>query len=215
MKQNIAAPGSPLPEQDKIELVVIGASAGGVEALGFLLQALPAHFYPPVVVVIHLPPDRTTSLPQLFDKRCARPVKEADDKEPLVNGTVYFAPPDYHLLVEPDRSLSLSRDEPLHFSRPSIDLLFESAALSCRGKLLGIILTGASKDGAEGLKQIRECGGLAWIQQPDEAVARVMPEAALSIAGSDRLATLQEISEGLSHLVCSTPSNPTEAERYE
>ncbi|MGV3741440.1 MAG: chemotaxis protein CheB [Burkholderiaceae bacterium] len=208
MKQDIVQPNSGLPENDKkIDLVVIGASAGGVEALGFLLQALPEDFHLPIAVVIHLPPDRSTSLPQLFDKKCARPVKEADDKEALVNGTVYFAPADYHLLVEPDRSLSLSREEPLHFSRPSIDVLFESAALSCRDRLLGIILTGASKDGAEGLKQIRECGGLAWIQQPDEAVARVMPEAAISIAGSDRVLTLQEIAEGLSHLVCSTPPN--------
>ena len=196
----------------KIELVVIGASAGGVEALGFLLQALPAQFDLPMVIVIHLPPDRSTSLPQLFDKKCARPVKEADDKETLINGTVYFAPADYHLLVEPDRSLSLSRDEPLHFSRPSIDLLFESAALSYRGNLLGIILTGASKDGAQGLKQIRECGGAAWIQEPDEATSRIMPEAAISIAGFDRISTLKEISKGLSHLVCSTQQNDAKNE---
>jgi two-component system, chemotaxis family, protein-glutamate methylesterase/glutaminase len=187
-----------------IELVVVGASAGGVEALGFLLQALPEQFYPPVAIVLHLPPDRSTFLPQLFARKCARPVKEAEDKEPLVNGTVYFAPPDYHLLVEPDRSISLSRDEPLHYSRPSIDLLFESAALAYREKLLGIILTGASKDGAEGLKQIRECGGQAWIQQPDEAAARIMPESAISIAGFNRLATLKEISEGLSQLARSS-----------
>lgn len=194
-----------MSEREKnIELVVVGTSAGGVEALGLLLRALPPHFALPVVIVIHLPPDRSTTLPPLFDKKCARPVKEAEDKEPLVGGTVYFAPSDYHLLVEPDRSLSLSRDEPLHFSRPSIDLLFESAALAYRAKLLGIILTGASKDGAEGLKQIRECGGLAWIQQPDEAVANAMPQAAISIAGFDQLLTTQEISEKLARLTCST-----------
>ncbi|MDQ9169643.1 chemotaxis protein CheB [Oxalobacteraceae bacterium R-40] len=187
--------------QDKhIELVVIGASAGGVEALSVLLQALPEDFYPPVAIVLHLPPDRSTALPQLLARKCARPVKEAEDKEPLVNGTVYFAPPDYHLLVEPDRSLSLSRDEPLHYSRPSIDMLFESAAMACRETVLGIILTGASKDGAEGLKQIRTCGGLAWIQQPDEALSRIMPEAAISTAGADQVLTLKQLSENLSRL---------------
>jgi two-component system, chemotaxis family, protein-glutamate methylesterase/glutaminase len=190
-----------MAQQDKrIELVVIGASAGGVEALGVLLQALPEQFYPSIAIVIHLPPDRSTSLPQLFAKKCRRPVKEAEDKEVLVNGTVYLAPPDYHLMVEPDRSLSLSRDEPLHYSRPSIDMLFESAALAYRDRLLGIILTGASKDGAEGLKQVRECGGQAWIQQPEEAIARIMPDAAVSIAGYDQLLTLEKISKNLSCL---------------
>lgn len=183
-----------------IELVVIGASAGGVEALSTLLEALPGDFSPPVAIVIHLPPDRSSSLPRLFDRKCARPVKEAEDKEMIESGTVYIAPPDYHLLVEPDRSLSLSRDEPLHYSRPSIDLLFESAALAYRQNVLGIILTGASKDGAAGLKQIRECGGLAWIQQPDEALARTMPEAAIRIAGFNHLLTIKEISEKLSRL---------------
>lgn len=183
-----------------IELVVIGASAGGVEALSTLLEALPEDFSPPVAIVIHLPPDRSSSLPELFDRKCARPVKEAEDKEMIESGTVYIAPPDYHLLVEPDRSLSLSRDEPLHYSRPSIDLLFESAALAYRQNVLGIILTGASKDGAAGLKQIRECGGLAWIQRPDEALARTMPEAAIRIAGFNHLLTIKEISEKLSRL---------------
>jgi two-component system chemotaxis response regulator CheB len=190
-----------MAQHDKtIELVVIGASAGGVEALGVLLQALPEQFYPPIAIVIHLPPDRSTSLPQLFAKKCRRPVKEAEDKESLVNGTVYFAPPDYHLLVEPDRSLALSRDEPLHYSRPAIDMLFESAALAYRDSLLGIILTGASKDGADGLKQVRACGGQAWIQQPEEAISRIMPDAAVRIAGFDQLLTLEKISKNLSCL---------------
>lgn len=183
-----------------VELVVIGASAGGVEALGTVLEALPNDFFPPIAIVIHLPPDRSTSLPQLFDRKCARPVKEAEDKEMIVDGTIYVAPPDYHLLVEPDRSFSLSRDEPLHYSRPSIDLLFESAALAYRQKVLGIILTGASKDGAQGLRQIRECGGTAWIQQPDDAIARIMPEAAIRLAGFNQLLTIKEISEKLSRL---------------
>jgi two-component system chemotaxis response regulator CheB len=170
-----------------------------------VLESLSDDFFPPIAIVIHLPPDRSTSLPTLFDRKCACPVKEAEDKEALVGGTIYVAPPDYHLLVEPDRSLSLSRDEPLHYSRPSIDLLFESAALAYRQNVLGIILTGASKDGAEGLKQVRECGGLAWIQQPDEAVARVMPEAAIQLAGFNQLLTIKEISEKLSRLTKAVP----------
>lgn len=183
--------------EGRIDAIAIGASAGGVEALGILLGALPSRFVPAVFVVLHLPADRGTVLPQLFGRRSARRVKEAEDKEPVMPGTVYLAPPDYHLLVESDRTLALSRDEPVHYSRPSIDLLFESAALAYRERLLAIVLTGASHDGAEGLKQVRECGGMAWVQDPGEATASVMPAAALAHAGADAVLALDKIAARL------------------
>src|ERR1700742_400929 len=125
--------------RDRIEGVVIGASAGGVEALDVLLPALPPSFRPAVFIVLHLPRERPSLLPEIFRRRCARPVREAEDKEPVEAGTVYFAPPDYHLLVEKDRQLALSADEPIHYSRPSIDALFETAAEAYGESLLGII----------------------------------------------------------------------------
>lgn len=187
-----------------IEAIAIGASAGGVEALGQLLQALPHDFHPAIFVVLHLPPDRSTVLPQLFARRCARPVKEAEDKEPIMQGTVYLAAPDYHLLVEPGKCLALSRDEPVHFSRPSIDLMFESAALVYKERLLGIILTGANADGAQGLKQIRDCGGAAWVQDPDEAMSSMMPASAITRAGADSVLPLKLMADRLSQLTAVT-----------
>lgn len=182
----------------KINMVVIGASAGGVEALGVVLSALPADFAAAVVVVLHIPPNRPSRLPDLFSWRCAVPVKEVVDKEPLVPGTVYFAAPDYHVLIEPGLTLALSQDEPLNFSRPSIDVLFESAALACGESLLGIILTGASKDGANGLKVIREHGGTAWVQDPRQAQSAIMPDSALPYANC--VFTLEDMARELTRM---------------
>lgn len=178
---------------DGIGMVVIGASAGGVEALCALLAGLPEDFRPAVAIVLHIPPDRDSLLPALFGQRCALPVKEVEDKEPVRPGMVYLAPPDYHMLVEPDRTFSLSRDEAVHFSRPSIDVLFESAALACRETLLGIVLTGASADGAAGLKAVRENGGRAWVHHPAEASSSLMPAAAIDHAGADRIIGLDDM----------------------
>ena len=132
------------------EAVVIGASAGALEALSSLLPALPSDYRLPILIVVHLPPDKTSLLAELLRARCAIRVREAEDKEPIEPGVVYFAPPDYHLLVEQDRRLSLSDDEPVLFSRPSIDVLFESAADAYGGGLIGVVLTGANSDGANG-----------------------------------------------------------------
>jgi two-component system chemotaxis response regulator CheB len=176
-----------------IELVVVGASAGGVEALGTLLDGLPRDFRPAVAIVLHIPPDRNSLLPALFAQRCALPVKEAEDKEPVRQGMVYIAPPDYHLLIEPDRTFALSRDDAVNFSRPSIDVLFESAALAYRDTLLGIVLTGASADGAAGLRTVRHAGGQAWVQHPDEASSSLMPASAIALAGADRIIGLEDM----------------------
>ena len=183
---------------DRIEAVVIGASAGGVEALIDILEGLPNDFGAAVIVVLHLPRQRTTTLPHLFARRCALPVQEAADKETIRTGVVYLAPPDYHLLVEPDKQMALSVDEPQHFSRPAIDLLFESAAYAYRDKLLGIVLTGASIDGAAGLRIIQAFGGVTWVQNPHEASMSVMPAAAIAAGGADAVLSLREIAARLS-----------------
>lgn len=159
--------------------VVIGASAGAVEALTALLPGLPADYPLPLAVVVHLPPDRESVLAELFASRCALKVKEAEDKELLNPGTVYFAPPNYHLQVEPDARLSLSSDEAVLYSRPSIDVLFETAADACGRSLAGVILTGANSDGANGLARIGAAGGIALVQDPATAVSGTMPQAAL------------------------------------
>lgn len=159
--------------------IVIGASAGAVEALLQILPALPARC-PPVLVAVHVPADRDNMLVPLLQPRCAVIVKEAEDKEPVAPGTVYFAPPDYHLLVETIGTLALSSDDLVHYSRPSIDILFESAADAWGPALTGIVLTGANADGASGLRRISQSGGRTWVQSPNEAVADAMPRAALA-----------------------------------
>lgn len=159
--------------------IVIGASAGAVDALGRILPGLPADLADPVVVVVHVPADKPNLLPELFAGRCQVPVKEAEDKEPVLGGTIYFAPSDYHLLVGPDLHFELSSDEPIHYSRPAIDALFESAADAWGGSLTGIVLTGASCDGAAGASAVARAGGRVLVQEPAEAESSVMPQAAL------------------------------------
>jgi len=180
-------------EQRDIRLVVIGASAGGVEAVCTLLRALPGQCRVPLVVVLHLPPGRPSLLAEVFGRYTDGPVEEVADKEPLQNGTVYVGVPDYHLLVEPNGMLSLSCDPPVNYSRPSLDLLFESAALAFRERLLAILLTGASADGAAGLQTVRQHGGEVWIQDPDEAQSSTMPLAAINQAGADKVLRLADM----------------------
>ena len=184
----------------EIEAIVIGGSAGGVEALGVLFEALPARFKPAILVVVHIPGDRPSLLAELYGPRCRLPVREALDKEPIEPGTVYFAPPDYHLLAEKDKSLSLSHDAPVAFSRPSIDVLFESAALAYGPALLGIVLSGANDDGTQGLLAVRRCGGHAWVQEPADALAGAMPSAAIAGAGADLVVPVRDMAERLAQL---------------
>lgn len=165
-----------------IELVVIGGSAGALDALARILPALPSGFPLPIALVLHVSPGRPSLLPEVLGAKCELVVKEAEDKEPLVAGTLYVAPPNYHLLVEPRRCVSLSVDAPVHFSRPSIDVLFESAADACGPAVLGVLLSGASEDGARGLARIEQAGGITLVQAPQTASARLMPEAALRLA---------------------------------
>jgi two-component system chemotaxis response regulator CheB len=172
-----------------IDAVVIGGSAGSVGALGELLPGLPASF-PPVLVVVHVLPTSTTSLASVFTHRCTVSVVEAEPGTPIERGHVYFAPADYHLLVEPSRRCSLSIEPPVHFSRPSIDVLFESAADVYGARLLGVVLTGASSDGALGLRAIAERGGRAMVQEPATAECSVMPASALAVVPGARVVAL-------------------------
>jgi two-component system chemotaxis response regulator CheB len=174
------------------EAVVIGASAGAVEALSILLPALPEHFPLPLMIVVHLPPQKSM-LVELLRAKCRMGVQEAEDKEPIQPGQIYFAPPDYHLLVENDRRLSLSSEEPVLYSRPSIDVLFESAADAYGPRLVGIVLTGASSDGARGLRAVAEAGGILVVQRPDHASEPTMPQAALDSCPQAMCLDLEEI----------------------
>jgi two-component system chemotaxis response regulator CheB len=196
---------------DRIDAVVIGASAGGVEALAVLLPALPATLRPAVLIVMHLPRERSSLLAEIFAAKCARPVREAQDKEPVEPGAVYFAPPDYHLLVDRMASsgthrqarkgepigaqIALSADEPVNFSRPSIDVLFESAADVYGERLLGIILTGANHDGAAGLAAVGQAAGVTVVQHPDTAQSSLMPMAAIKGSPVDYVLTLDQIAD--------------------
>jgi two-component system, chemotaxis family, protein-glutamate methylesterase/glutaminase len=186
----------------KIELIVIGGSAGGIQAVSTLLAGLPADLAAAVTVVLHMPPNRPSLLPELFGRHCTLPVKEAEDKEPITPGTVYLAAPDYHLLIEPDRRFALSYDDPVNYSRPSIDMLLESAAMAYRSTVLGIVLSGANSDGADGLAAIRNGGGLGWVQEPTEAQTAVMPLAAIERAGADAVLTLGKMAD----LLASAPT---------
>jgi two-component system chemotaxis response regulator CheB len=191
---------APASLSGRVDGIVIGTSAGGVEALSILLPALPAGLRAAVFIVLHLPRERPSRLADVFGPKCALPVREAQDKEPIEPGTVYFAPPDYHLLI--DRllvdgrpQLALSADEPVHFSRPSIDVLFESAADVYGARLLGVILTGANEDGAAGLAAVHEAGGLTIVQEPESAQVAVMVESALRRSRADFVLPLAGIAD--------------------
>jgi two-component system, chemotaxis family, protein-glutamate methylesterase/glutaminase len=175
------------------EAVVIGASAGALEALSIILPALPADFPLPIFIVVHVPPDKKSVLAELFQAKCSIQVSEPEDKEPVNGGTAYFAPPDYHLLIAPDKSVSLSDDEPVLYSRPSLDVLFESAADAYGPDLIAIVLTGANEDGAKGLRAVAEAGGTAIVQSPQGAYAAAMPEAAIAACPSAQVMSLKEI----------------------
>jgi two-component system chemotaxis response regulator CheB len=177
----------------RVDAVVIGASAGGIEALGVLLPALSSELHPPIFIVLHLPREKSSVLAGIFARKCAVPVREAEDKEVVAPGTVYFAPNDYHLLLDQGPQLALSADDPVHHSRPSIDVLFESATDVYQDRLLGIILTGANEDGASGLAAIHDAGGVTVVQRPDTARAPQMALSALKLRPADCVLTLGEI----------------------
>lgn len=171
----------------------MGVSAGGTAALKELLPCFPASYPLPIAIVQHLHPTQTNFLVMHFNQYCHLPVTEAEEKEPLRPGVIYFAPPNYHLLIESDRTLALSVDEKVNYSRPSIDVLFESAADVYQAGVIGVVLTGANNDGAAGLRAIKAAGGLAVVQDPATAEVPYMPQAALAATSVDYVLPLADI----------------------
>jgi two-component system chemotaxis response regulator CheB len=176
-------------------VVVVGTSAGGLRALEKIFGNLPAEFTVPIVAVQHRARE-SDAFASIMQSLCALPVHEAEDKEPLVAPGIYLAPPDYHLMLEPGH-LALSTDEPVSYSRPSIDVLFESAADAYGAGVLGLLLTGANQDGARGLARIRAAGGVALVQDPATAESPEMPTAAITAGAVDRVLPLLAIADEL------------------
>ena len=175
------------------ELIVVGTSWGGLDALSRLLSGMPADVHQPIVIAQHRAADTDDGvLAQLLQDHTRRVVGDPDDKTPLRRDHVYIGPPDYHVLVEGDH-LALTTDAPVQFARPSIDVLFESAADSYRERAVGIVLTGANDDGAAGLARIKARGGVAIVQDPATSKRRTMPDAAIAATVADAVLDLEEI----------------------
>jgi two-component system chemotaxis response regulator CheB len=183
-----------------IQAIVIGGSAGAIDALSAILPRLPADFPIPVVVVVHVSGHRPSLLAQVIGQQCRVTVCDAEDKAPLEPATVYMAPAGYHLLIERRHTLALSVDEPVNFSRPAIDVLFESAADAFGPRLAAVLLTGASEDGARGLARVGAAGGLTIVQSPATASSPTMPEAGVRLARPDHVLPLDQLGSFLARL---------------
>jgi two-component system chemotaxis response regulator CheB len=180
-------------QRQGLSAIVIGTSAGGVEALTRILPVLPATMPVAIMIVVHIPRERPSLLTDIFRQKCAMRVEEGVDKADIKPGHIYFAPSDYHMLVDAGPQIALSVDDVIQFSRPSIDVLFESAADVYGKKLLGILLTGGNEDGASGLAYIARCGGMTVLQDPAEAAASAMPEGALKVMTPTHVLRLDDI----------------------
>jgi two-component system chemotaxis response regulator CheB len=180
---------------NRYQIIVMGGSAGSTAALIELLPVFPVNYPWPIVVVQHLHPLQEGHFAERFTNQCALTVKEAEDKEPIKAGHIYFAPSNYHLLIEEDKSFSLSVDERVNYARPSIDVLFESAVDVYAPRLIGVILTGANNDGALGLRLIKERGGLTIVQDPGTAESSYMPKAALEATPVDCILSLRDMGQ--------------------
>lgn len=188
-------------QHQRFAAVVVGSSAGGIKALNTILEPLSSNFPLPIIVVQHLHPNSNGYLVQILGTHCALLVKQAEEKESIKAGVVYLAPPNYHLLIEEDRTFSLSLEERVNFSRPSVDVLFESAVYAYRHQLIGVVLTGANNDGSKGLKKIKQVGGYAIVQDPNTAEAEAMPRSALAATAVDKVLPLEKIGPHLMYLV--------------
>ena len=173
--------------------VVIGASAGGLNAVSTLLSKIPENYALPIIIVQHRAKEEKELLEEILSQKCKIKVKQADEKEKIIGGIVYVAPPDYHLMVEHDRTFSLSKDPAVKHSRPSIDVLFETASNVYKDELVAVILTGASDDGADGIKLVHHHHGLTIAQNPGEAVHPAMPVSSIRTGSIKRILSLNEI----------------------
>jgi len=186
--------------KSEFEIVVVGTSIGGLKALQTLLSGLPEGFPLPVVIVQHRGKDFEIGLCDFLGRSSRLPISEPEDKETISPGRAYLAPRDYHLLVL-NGSFALSTDPPVGFARPSIDVLFESAADEYQERTIGVVLTGANQDGARGLAAIKMRNGLTMVEDPGSAACREMPDAAIAATQVDRILPLQEIASYLGHLI--------------
>lgn len=186
--------------KNKYQAIVIGSSAGGLNALKSLFNEIRRDFNIPVIIVQHISSDAENYLINILNDQKKLRVKEADEKEKPEKGYAYIAPPNYHLLLESDQTFSLTIDKRVNYARPSIDVLFETAAEAYRDKLIGIILTGANNDGSKGLKRIKELGGLTIVQDPLTAEADSMPKAAILLHKVDKILSVKEIAAFLNAL---------------
>ncbi|KIL96832.1 Chemotaxis response regulator protein-glutamate methylesterase CheB [Paramagnetospirillum magnetotacticum MS-1] len=177
----------------RIRAVAMGCSAGGIAALHDILPALPANLPVPVIIVCHSGPAATDLLSAAIRRDCRLPVAEAQERSPALPGHIHVAPPDYHLLIEPDGTFALSAEERIHNVRPAIDALLETAAEAWGEELLAVLLTGANEDGAQGMAAVKAAGGHCIVQDPSDAVADVMPRAAIARGAADWIAPLDRI----------------------
>jgi two-component system chemotaxis response regulator CheB len=175
------------------EAIVIGVSSGGMNAMNILFSLLPKDFNTPIIIVQHIGARSDTQLIKLLNDKSNVSIKEADEKEKIEQEKVYIAPPNYHLMIEKDKTFSLTIDERVNYARPSIDVLFESAAEAYKDKLIGVVLTGSNNDGTNGIKRIQECGGLTIIQDPDSAESSYMPASAITAIKPDYILSLEDI----------------------
>ncbi len=182
-----------ITENPKYKVVVIGVSTGGTKALKTILSVLPSKFALSIIVVMHRHKDADGYLERSLGNECKMLVKQADEKEEIKAGVVYVAPPNYHLLIEDDGTFSMSVEGAVNYARPSVDVVFESAAEVYGQGLIGVILTGANKDGSQGLRKIKEVGGLAIVQTPETSVASDMPMAAIASVKPDYVLPLENI----------------------
>lgn len=196
------------------EIVVVGASIGGLKALQEVLAGLPENFPVPLVIVQHRGKDSETGLCDFLGRTSRIPISEPEDKESIVNGHAYLAPRDYHLLVT-DGSFALSTDSPVTFARPSIDVLFESAVDEFHERTIGVILTGANRDGARGLAAIKSRGGLTIVEDPTSAICREMPDSAIAGSEVDRILALQEIGPFLGSLCVAESGEGRQTDRVD
>ncbi len=177
------------------EAIVIGVSSGGMNALKFIFSALPARFSLPIIIVQHINARSDNEWIKLLNEKSNLTIKEADEKEKIASENIYIAPANYHLMIESDKTFSLTIDEYVNFARPSIDVLFESAAEAYKSKLIGIVLTGSNNDGAKGIKRIKELRGLAIVQDPETAESPTMPASAIAAIQPDYILSLEKIVE--------------------
>lgn len=181
-------------EKDGVnKMVVIGGSAGSLELILKIIGIIPADTNASIIIILHRKNDQASIFENLVRNRSLLPVREVEDKDPLLKGQVYIAPPDYHLLIETSKSFSLDTSEKVHHSRPSIDVTFESIADIFGDQVIGILLSGANADGAQGLLRIKNAGGLTIVQDPATADVPYMPQQAINLDAAEFICASNEL----------------------